>query len=428
MRPHAVALLLAVLSLIVHLTLARQFQRVAAFDQLNVLFHADVSTRVQAFTRGRHLGIKHPNLMPYFTPPIALAAGVLTTLFPEVGPRKELRRTLGMYLVPVASGLTTAFVCALFYYLGFSGVQATIATLLALVSFSTLIFGSIPESYGLTALALAIAYAFAARSRFRPTRRCVGAWVAIGVFATGITITNLLFVTLLLWATTWKIRPRLEAATLQVALLAVAILGVTGVSAYVLDFWLVPPESAVVEGPPGAAIIRRVAKPFRREVFGFHLSDDPLRKLRRFPTAVAQSLAPPSVEREPIKDIGRHNSGFTLEASPGVFSVADPLGLAVLILLVAGTAGALSAPTTRSIATASLGILALCWLMSVWGEETHLYSQHWNLAAVVLIAGLMKGPREQLMTVVVGLLTLLVAVNNFLLVRSMLAVLAAVPP
>ena len=422
------AAVLAVLALTLHLSLARQFARAAVFDKVNVLFHADISTRLQAISGGKHLGIKHPNLMPYFTPPIMLAAKVIARVHPPSGPEAELRRQLGMLVVPIASALKTALVFVLFLRLGFSLAAAIVATLLEMTSFSTLIFGSIPESYGLTAFALALAFLLAATPGAQLTWRRIAPWMAVGVFATGVTVINIVFVAFLLWAAAWYTTPLRLAATIRVAVIVIAIFGVTGVSAYVLDWLLVPKTvSAGDDGTVESTLERRVEQPFENEL-GRHLQPDPVRRLRHFPTSVANAFAPCAVERVPVKAMGRGRTqlGYSLENSPSIFGLGDPLGTLVLPLLVAGAVCAFATPATRPVATASVGILAFSWVLSVWGSEAQLYSQDWQLASVVLLAGVMRPARfGTAMTVVLAVLTVVFAVNNLVILRDMLAVLAA---
>ena len=167
----------------VHLVVARRFERLHVFAQTNVLFDADVRLRLQAIAGGRHLGIKHPNLMAYCYPPIALAAKAIVRLRPASGTEADVRQSLGILLVPAASAVKTALVFLLFSRLGLSVTSAAVATLLELVSFTTLVFGSIPESYGLTALALALMYVWAARqpASGHLTRGQLLGWLVLGV-------------------------------------------------------------------------------------------------------------------------------------------------------------------------------------------------------------------------------------------------------
>ena len=417
------AAVLALLSLVLHLTLAWQLDHLGVFEKKNMLFDADTETRLRAISAGKHLGIKHPNLMPYFTPPITLAARGLAKLCPGCGTEPELQRTLGVMLVPVASALKTMLVFYLFCRLGFSSLQAALATLLSLVSFSTLIFGSIPESYGLTALAMAIAY-FAAASAAELTWRRSILWIAIGVFATGITLTNVVFVALLLWAASSE-RP-LVAGGIRVAAIALVIFAVTGASAYVLDLALVEHEPAAGGGAsPRSIVLDRVVNPIQKQFVTYHDVGGSGRKMRHFPTAVANAFAPPRVTAASIDSHGSKRFQFSLEQSPSIFGLVDPLGLSVVILIVTGAACSLAAPRSRRIAVASIGIIAIGWLLSVWGGETHLFSQHWHLPSVVLIAGVMTVRKYgALMTAVLAVLTFAIAVNNLMVVRGMLALLS----
>ena len=419
------AAVLAMVSLVLHLTLAFQLDRLGTFEKKNVLFDADTDTRLRAISAGKHLGIKHPNLMPYFTPPVTLAARGLATLCPGCGTEPELQRTLGVMVVPVASALKTMLVFYLFCRLGFSSLQAALATLLSLVSLSTLIFGSIPESFGLTALAMAVAYCFAAASAAELTWRRIILWIAIGVFATGITLINIAFVALLLWAASSE--RRLVAGAIRVAAIALVIFGVTGASAYLLDLALVEHEAlAGGSASPRSIALDRVVKPIQKQFVTYHDVEDSGRKLRHFPTAVANAFAPPGVATASIDSNGPQRVQFSLEHSPSIFGLGDPLGLSVVILIVAGAVCSLAAPRSRRIAVASIGIVAIGWLFSVWGGETQLFSQHWHLPSVVLIAGVMTVRKYgALMTAVLAVLTFAIAVNNLMVVRGMLAVLSA---
>lgn len=425
----ALAALLAVLAFGLHLSLAWRFDATGAFAQTNVLFDADPNTRLLTLTEGRHLGIKHPNMMPYFTPAVRLAADIAGALDPADAPAAEWRRALGLGVVPLASALTTALVFALFCLLGFPTPSAAVAAGLEAVSFSTLVFGSIPESYGLTALALALAYVLAALRVSLASPRGIAAWIAVGVFATGITIANVAFVAILMLASTSDRRAPLASAA-RAAAVAVAIFGVTGASAYILDRALTPrPE--VVATPSVLGDLRfRIGAPVQGE-FRRYLAEDPAARLARFPAALASSFAPQDAGRVPIRrGAGRHDLGYTLEAAPGLSGLESPLGASLLLLLAGGALVALRQPMLRRLAVGSLGILACCAALTVWGKEAFLHSQSWTIAAVVLVAGMMRAPRPFGSAVTAALLALTagMALQNFRLLDSMLATLAQVPP
>jgi hypothetical protein len=122
------------------------------------------------------------------------------------------------------------------------------------------------------------------------------------------------------------------------------------------------------------------------------------------------------VRRTSRARVGR--SGLTLEKSPGLLG-GDPLGLSIVLLLVAGTWVWFRSPTPLLLATC--GIVAFSWLITVWGREAFLYSQHWQLAAVILLSGVLRaGAWAGLMTAVLGVLTAAVAINNLAVVEAIL--------
>src|SRR5262245_52096584 len=79
----SVACLLALLSFVLHFGLALDFERVGALSHGDWLFDADPQSRLQTFSENLHLGIKHPNLMPYFSPALRVAAKVLVLVAPH---------------------------------------------------------------------------------------------------------------------------------------------------------------------------------------------------------------------------------------------------------------------------------------------------------------------------------------------------------
>jgi hypothetical protein len=293
-----------------------------------------------------------------------------------------------------------------------------------MVSFSTLIFGSIPESYGLTAPAIAMAFLMAARPRQRLTLRRSSLWVALGVYATGITVINIILVAIVLSATVLSATDRVAAA-MRVSVIVLASFALTIASSYVLDRLLVPPEASGTRHlAPNATILDRAAQPFQKELTR-HLEPDRARRLSRFPTSVANAFAPPALERVRVKTLGRHQRGYTLEQTPNILALRDPFGLSLLVLVIVGGLCALAAPRTRTLALASIGLFGFSWVLSVWGSETFLYSQNWQLGAVLLAAGVMRARRQLALTAALAVLTFLVAANNLLLLREIVAVLAA---
>jgi hypothetical protein len=234
---------------------------------------------------------------------------------------------------------------------------------------------------------------------------------------------------MLFWAAAWKVQLRILSATIRAGAVAIVVFGLTGISALLLDAMLVPNEQRPLRAiPRDAPFTQRLVDPIQAE-FTRWLADDPTLKLRRFPTVIANAFAPPALQTRPPSPRRPDIVGLTMEGSPNIFTLRDPFGLTLFLLLLVGGACSLALAATRPLAVASAAILAFCWLLSVWGEDTFLYSQHWQLAAVVLLAGVMRvGTHGTAMTVLLGLLTLVIALNNLMVVREMLVLLSTPPP
>ncbi|MBW2389097.1 MAG: hypothetical protein JRG89_11755, partial [Deltaproteobacteria bacterium] len=128
--------------------------------------------------------------------------------------------------------------------------------------------------------------------------------------------------------------------------------------------------------------------------------NDPLERLARFPTALTNSVAgiPPDLAANyqgKLND-SRYKFRFTFEESPRAFSSARPLATALLVLAACGAWVMLrGARPLRSLAAACLAILL--WnagLHAFWGVGLFLYSQHWQLAFCLLLAGPLFAPRR----------------------------------
>lgn len=418
-----VACLLALLSFVLHVGLMLDFERIGALQQGDWLFDADTKTRLDAFTENLHLGIKHPNIMPYFSPAVGGLGKMAVQLMPSGIREGDVRRRLGTLIVPAASALQTALLFLLFCRLGYALAAATVATLLAQLSFGSLIFGTVPESYGLTALALAMGYAYAAGAGRGRGGRQVAGWIALGVFATGVTITNLVYVPIFLFVIALDRGEAALTGVIRGAAFAVVILAITGSSAWVFDRLLVPPPA---ENAP-ASVIERITGAGRHQVATF-AAEDPQSRLLRFPTSIANSIAPSSMSWLAATQASPRGPGLTLEKTVSVLGCRDPLGTSILLLVLAGAFCALVDPATRPGAIASVLILASGAVLSAWGTEAFLYSQSWQLAAMVLIAAVMR-PRRTApwMTAALAVLTLAVATSNVAMLRGVFSTLEAIP-
>jgi hypothetical protein len=334
-----------------------------------------------------------------------------------------------------------------------------VLTLLSAFSFSSIVFGSMPETFAVSALAVAIAYALLLRSGRDDAMLAKLAWLAAGVFASGITITNVVPVALLYFtrATRKTARPGPALArAIVLAALAVFIALTAGV---------VTEKSLRLRGEPG---------PSEREWIAHYIVPRPLLHYATFPSAVVDGIAPgppvrlpgfaidgrarlragpheaaPSEEEgapggapgdtvrsgaddarggAPFRGLNARLAHLTFEPADRPLSPRNLVGLALLAALAWAAfrrrhGDTLMAPVAR----ASLAIVGFNWLLhGLWGGETFLYSQHWHVSLMLAVAALAAAtrPRRRTVGVVLAASVAAIAANNLVILSRILSLLA----
>jgi hypothetical protein len=449
-RVIAVALLVGVVAFVGHTALAVRFDATGAFDQYNVFFNADVHTRIEAFAEGRHLGVKHPNLMPMTTPLSRLGAAVLTGAGVTDAPAVEVRRALALLVVPAASGAKAAVAFATFVALGATVARSLLLTAVATLAFSNVVFGTIPESYGLTGLCIALASALAATSSSPRSTTRWWHWVALGVVAMGITVVNAAWIAIFFACAEIGSGRRTARTGSRLALFVVTVGVLTAGSSWLLERALVstptaggPARVAQREAAIGAEratppverrrLLDRALAPLRVNARGY-LQRGQLDRVLDFPLRLPATFAPTAIGTVPNPLAAREGSRYRIEFVIDDGPVAEVTGAFVaFVLLAALTAATVVAARrhgrSRAIACASVALLAASALVSFYGPNPYLYSQNWQLAAWLPIAAAMAPVRRYRTAVDLGLAAAAVALfaNDVRLVSDMLGTLAAQP-
>ena len=379
---------LTLLSFSLHLGLGAHFRGLGVCDEWNVLFDADPNVYLTSFAGGGLIGpwggrsFVHPNLSNFVHPPLVLLARSIERLHLSRREPRELRRDLAMGVAPLFAALRVPVLLALFRLLGFPLGWGGLFCLLDLVSFSGLLFGSLPESYGPTGTLLAVTYLLVADA-IRPGGRIRhAAWLATGVVVTGITISNLLPFALI-YGLTVRFQPRAPRGASAMAGAAVSTALMTAaVAALTFGIYRLGGYAA------GSAL------PFSPHVTPhvFEAWDpDLLKAVRDFPLALANTFAPGLPGQVP-KDFPGDLHSFTLTFAPTGRALTgfDLRSIAILAALAVGMAGHLRAPhVQRAMTWAIAGVMAFSWLFySLYGRELFLYSQHWQVTALLMLAGI----------------------------------------
>lgn len=400
-----IPLALGVLAFVVHAWIAVRLDRMGVFDDADVLFQSDINYRLTEMAHAMFTGsdVRHPNF-GLFVSPLVRALTWAPARF-VVHPRTAdalyaLRERVALLLVsPLAGAVRTATLYRIVRRLGAAVWSAALVALVDLFAFGSLLLGSIPESFPLTAACTAVLCWFVLDDRPHSGRR-TALWVAIGALAVGVTSSNLATVGLLVACVALRrLGPDWRAWTGARALVPVrwatlVLAGVVAVNGLGLAFTSrVLHRPVATRTPPGQS----------------YLHGQPVRAAAELALAFGNTFVAPAPTVRPNGtqrytgpqlytrrfSVNNISHGLTYPfPTPAGLGIAQGwrAGLVWLALLAGGAA--LAAATRRDWAGRMLlvAVLALiAWnvaLHLVFGHEFLLYSQHWAPLMAVLLAGL----------------------------------------
>ena len=381
--PPSIAAVLGLAVLLLRLVTAAQLGRSGVLHEWDVLFSADPTVYVTSFTTGQNTyrwggrSFVHPNISNVTYPLVHATATAFHSIRPGV-PAILVARRVAYLICPVLSGATAAVLFLLFIELGLHRSGAVLLTALFAVSFSGVVFGSVPESYCLSGLALAGLFWLAARTARDPAGRAAHAWtwIAGGAVLAGITISNIVpfgLVALTVRRARGHLVPRIRwAAVVSTIALAITAAG------YAIGAMLAPHAPAFTPRATGQII---ESHPF-----------DAWSALVEFPDAVGNALVPPVPLKAPADPALRQEMRFTLTYhTPGSLRPGQLWRSALVLglLLLAALRARGMEPYQRTVVIAAGLVLAFNWaLHSVYGSELFLYSQHWEVAILVVLSAL----------------------------------------
>lgn len=407
--------------LLLNYTLERQFDDLGVLDQYNVLFDSDPNARLEAFSNGDESGrnVAHPNLSNFLNLPIRILGKGLCLIGLTDRPEPEVRRSISMLVMPVASAVGVFWISWFFWRLGFSLLGVTMLTVLHIVAFSQVIFGSIPEHFALGGLCIIIMFWLAldliktgGKLRWRP-------WLAVGVLTMGITITNLMIVGILLGTSLILTKRQFLKPLAHTAVILASIAAINAGIMYTVN------TAFDLDMESREASSAWVTKFFHKE--------KPLSRFAGSPNALANAISPPGFgttdnEAARIKS-SKYQFRFTLNETPPILSDQNILGSATFLFMLAGAVRCFAAGGAyRTLVVASALIILYNLLFhAIWGVEYFLYSQHWHFSGLVCLSGMMsaKGRLGQAAQGVLAVFVVCVAVNNGVRIYQMLAFLRA---
>jgi hypothetical protein len=417
---YAMAGVFAALGLALHVGIGDRLGQTGVLHEWDVLFSADPTVYVTSFTTGQNTyrwggrSFVHPNISNVLFPIVHASGAALHALRPSL-PAGVAARRVAYLICPLASAATAAVLFFLFTELELGLVGGGALVLLYLASFSAVVFGSIPESYCLSGLALAVLFYVVARAARGDRAGAVpdGVWVAVGTALASITITNIASFGLAAIAVRRQ-SVRLPPAALWAVRVAGMALLIT-LAGYALGAALSSRAPAFTPTASGQIEERHAFEPAIAFI--------------EFPMAVANTLAPPVPLKVPADPLLHQDMRFALtyhtlrHIRPGAWW-RTALILAVLLLSVVS---ARFLPSwQRTVIGAAALVLGFNWIFhAFYGSEMFLYSQHWAIPLLVILAGLaaVRGSYRRPARLLLGLLVMFCAWNSLAVWRATLAML-----
>lgn len=452
-RPLRVALLLGIASFVLHMGLADWLAAKGTLRPINLFFDADCGWFLDEFATG-DVGppsygprcLIHPNVANLIEPSIRFVAALGDWIVgsrgnellrsvarrfgfsavadhPDFTAAHALRTAIAVAIAPLAAAVRTVFLYLALDLVGLVPLSALLATLLGTLSFSGLLFGAIPESFGLSGAVFAWIFHLVARVAARSRPVATSTWIVAGTLAASITLTNVAAFGLAATVAFRSQERSLLRAFLRAAGVSVAALLATGV----LFLVLTPLE--------GGSLARETAAVQQAHEIMLPGSGA---QAARFSGAIVDTLAPPlpntlrgSFDAAPAKDervvrfTFRHDLASIASDDPHVvLAEAAPsrpwrrafAAMLVLLALAVALSRLRSAPPALGLlARAALALLVFNALFhTIFGYELFLYSQHWLVALILTLSvGMVgEGGAARLGRVLVGALIVLAAVHS----------------
>jgi len=358
--------------------LAAHWDANGVFDQFNVIFDTDPNQIKGQFSHGWTTGeFNHPLLSYYFSTPIRTVVAALSRLG-LINDQIMTRETIALYIPPVLSGIKGASIFFSFRFLGLSSVEAALTSLVAALSFSSLIFGSTPSSYVVSGTGLSLVTLFSLMIFHKPSNINKNGLLIVGLFSIGTTASNIIHYGWMNWMS------RMNGGKNPMSELAGSIVSSTILIFFTLALSFI--IGLIVHGStdPSKSI------PSKKFIENYKSSgSDHLSNIVRFPEILARSFIPSTPQK--IDNILAIKNGnpikFELTYNGAKFGhVSSILWLTGLIIL----GGAIVSYHLGGIwfwaGSASAASILTTGVVFTWfGTNTFLFSQYWQVPGVILI-------------------------------------------
>jgi hypothetical protein len=383
-----------------------KFDRYEVLDQINVLFGADPSLKLNRVVTGHAADagffVVHPNFINFFHPPIRLGAKVIA-YFIEGNWEKELeiRRMLALFGVPIFSAFNAMVIALIFSRLNFTLIQVCMLTTLSIFSFTQIIFGSMPELFALNGFFITICFLYC--TRYLNSKKLNWAmWTIIGVFGMGITITNIVILIIIFFTSIFSVSRDINLSIKNTIMLICIVTFLT--------FTFALGSSLLYKNRPLRSTAMEVTKKYTKT----YLRTDSMYRILKYPFWVATSITPyksnivkfresSSMKKLKKKKLygGKYHHTFKIKPDNPFRSKKISIIIFTIGITCFGAINLLkNGMVFQSLAISSLLILVYNgFFHAFWGGQYFLYSQHWICSLIILMSGIFLTKRPYLLPI-----------------------------
>jgi hypothetical protein len=404
---------LGLLCFALNLTLALVFREYHLLDY-GALFQSDPDKWIASLAHGNGLPtFRHPLFMLFFHPLVLVLGWLVSVMTPGSWNAEIIRETFVMLMAPFFSGLKAAALFALFRSMLLPYLGSLLITFLSILSFSQLVFGSIPDHMGVSGSLLTLLFLQGGLALRNASFDRMWIWTILGIAIVGVTVSNAVAFAMVFAGVRLVRREAVRSVIVRTGVFSTLLIA----SAAIIAFSFSPLFEYTGPYPN-----------FEKTLKFIHASPEEIvTKSARFPLNLSFTLVAtnPDVYESPFfQKIGsKYSTVFAIFDRKVNFDLVFRSITALIVV-----AGGLlnwwySRSSFRILSLSAAGILLFNWgLHSVWGTGWYFYSQHWHASLMVILAGWLTMKRPFLKFAVWGLALLLcicivqnVAVMNIIL-------------
>ncbi len=379
------ALTLAVLNFSLSYIVAIALYGLRVFHQGDVWFNADANFVLVVFSQPPDgFNYRHPNLGSFVFPIVSTVAQGVDWLSPGPCDGLALREHVALLVAPAFGAIRTVALLAVFRSLLGRLLPAVLICVIDMFSVGSLVGGMVPESFGLTALCLAVMYWLAAGPTHVSSKAEWSLWSLTGVLAVGATITNIVPFIIMLGSRLLQRKVTLDtAARYLVVAIAVVIGGTALVAVLAGQMWDNPVDVVgAVENQPSFIALREATRIV-----------DVMRAIGH--TFIAPLPAELGAGEEWLKRNPDYHFFFGYPEWSERLTETFWRPLLTFALMAAGAVALVRAGHFhRRVAVPVLLLAFNVGVHLLFGDSLILYALHWQLALLVMISGVALLPKH----------------------------------